>query len=417
MSSRKKILIIAGYDIYPVYFGGAYGQTVYIDKQQYQHDITLLISPDNVRPHQLEAFKQAFPAVKIITTKNYADIAPKPKKKYGFFGKKIYFNKPTGYFDGVEKNIALLFKCREDVAAILPEVLAQQAFDLVQIEHTVNLGLVSLIPPHIPKVYIHPEIFHTRIAQELLAQGYDAAYVQYLSGCVKATEYGLLQQYDAIFAVSGEDKQFLHDTGITRPVYTSVSPIYEKEMKRLYKPDAAPVFVFMGSESHYPNRHGLEWFYREVYPILQQKNIPFKLLVTGWWSRWFVKRYEPKGCVFTGFVDDLDTILHNAILINPVTMGSGLRMKIIVAMSRGVPVVSTSPGAAGTLGIVSGHNILLADSAAGFAAAIEQVSNDASLRTTLSQNGYQLVNEQYNQQHCVANRNSHYEQICQNKKV
>jgi glycosyltransferase involved in cell wall biosynthesis len=50
----------------------------------------------------------------------------------------------------------------------------------------------------------------------------------------------------------------------------------------------------------------------------------------------------PDGVEVTGFVDDLGTVWDSArLLIAPITIGGGVRVKLLEAASRGVPVVGT----------------------------------------------------------------------------
>src|SRR5258708_19914493 len=68
-----------------------------------------------------------------------------------------------------------------------------------------------------------------------------------------------------------------------------------------------------------------------------------------------------------GFVEDIRSYFELAqVLVVPLFVGSGTRCKILEGMASGTPVVSPSIGAEGT----GGENILIADSAAGLAAAI-----------------------------------------------
>ncbi|MBL0055025.1 MAG: glycosyltransferase family 4 protein [Chitinophagaceae bacterium] len=409
MTTRKKILMIPGYDLYPVYFGGAYGQTVYLDRQQYQHELTLIISSDNIRPEHLSSFKNRFPEIELITTDGYGQ-KKQGKKLAGIFPRKKKEFQVSGYFDGIEKNLVLLYKCREDVVRLLTNLFEKRTFDLVQVEHIINLGLVNLIPEKTKKIYIHPELFYQRMSQEIRALGHDDSYTRYLSEIIRTTELELLNRYDAVLTVSDEDKQTLETEGLMKPVFCSTSPLYPADAKKGNDPQQAPVFLFMGSENHYPNRHGLEWFFREVYPLIREK-WTFKLMITGWWSESFKKKYSLPGCRFTGFVENLDTLMQQAVLLNPVYLGSGLRMKVIVSMGHGVPVISTSPGAKGIRGLVNKENILLADDPEAFARAIESIEQDPTLRHHLSEAGYSLVRNEYDQESNNSIRNQLYEQL------
>jgi len=87
------------------------------------------------------------------------------------------------------------------------------------------------------------------------------------------------------------------------------------------------------------------------------------------------------GVVVTGFVPRIDDVLAQAdVVAVPMRMGGGTRVKILEAFAHRIPVVSTTIGAEG-LGVSSGRELLLADSAQTFAdACIELLSNPALRR-------------------------------------
>jgi hypothetical protein len=70
----------------------------------------------------------------------------------------------------------------------------------------------------------------------------------------------------------------------------------------------------------------------------------------------------------------------------PLRFGSGVRMKILEAWARGVPVVSTPEGAAG-LAAADGVELLVAADAAGFTAAFERLRREPSLAAALAAGG------------------------------
>ena len=50
---------------------------------------------------------------------------------------------------------------------------------------------------------------------------------------------------------------------------------------------------------------------------------------------------------FVGYVEDLSDFLKGSIALVPIRIGSGLRMKILDAVSLGIPFVTTSKGVEG----------------------------------------------------------------------
>ncbi|MFW6074697.1 MAG: glycosyltransferase, partial [Chloroflexota bacterium] len=96
-----------------------------------------------------------------------------------------------------------------------------------------------------------------------------------------------------------------------------------------------------------------------------------------------------------GRVDDVGPYLASAqVAVVPLHSGSGTRLKILDAFAAGVPVVSTTVGAEGINGI-DGEHLLIADSAAGFAAAVLKLLREPALRTALTTNARELVERQY----------------------
>ena len=75
-----------------------------------------------------------------------------------------------------------------------------------------------------------------------------------------------------------------------------------------------------------------------------------------------------------------------SIHVVPLRFGSGVRMKVLEAWARGVPVVATPEGAAG-LEAADGVELLVARDAAGFAAACRRVCEEPGLAAALAAGG------------------------------
>jgi glycosyltransferase involved in cell wall biosynthesis len=78
----------------------------------------------------------------------------------------------------------------------------------------------------------------------------------------------------------------------------------------------------------------------------------------------------------------------------PLRKGGGTRLKVLEALALGTPVVSTSKGIEG-LELEDGRHVLVADSAADFAAATERLLGQPALRARLSAAGREAVRERY----------------------
>ncbi len=78
----------------------------------------------------------------------------------------------------------------------------------------------------------------------------------------------------------------------------------------------------------------------------------------------------------------------------PVTAGGGSRLKAVVAMASGLPVVSTRFVMEG-LDAEPGPHYLQAESASEFATCIRQLRDDPGLRRRLARTGRELVEQRY----------------------
>lgn len=173
---------------------------------------------------------------------------------------------------------------------------------------------------------------------------------------------------------------------------------------------AAPALVFTGSMDWKANQDGLFWFMDEVWPLIAQRRPDASFTVIGKNPPpALVARSRALNWRFTGYVDDVRPHAKGAAFVIPLRIGGGTRLKAFEAMAMGLPVVSTALGAEG-LPVVDGEQLLIADDAAAFAAAVLRLLADADLRSRLAANARALVENNFShraaarvfERHCLA---------------
>jgi glycosyltransferase involved in cell wall biosynthesis len=122
-----------------------------------------------------------------------------------------------------------------------------------------------------------------------------------------------------------------------------------------------------------------------------------KLLIVG--SGQLPEGFEPlmidPSLVFTGSVADVKPFYEKAaVAIVPLLNGSGTRLKILEAMSFGLPVVSTAKGAEG-IDYSEGMDILLANDEIEFANKLTSLLENKEKRILMSKAGRELVEKKY----------------------
>jgi glycosyltransferase involved in cell wall biosynthesis len=105
--------------------------------------------------------------------------------------------------------------------------------------------------------------------------------------------------------------------------------------------------------------------------------------------------------IITGSVEDARPYIVSAsVVVIPLRMGGGTRLKLLEAFALQAPIVSTPLGAEG-FEVASGRELLLADEAGSFARSIVELINDRARANRLGQAGRSLAVERYDWQRIV----------------
>lgn len=166
---------------------------------------------------------------------------------------------------------------------------------------------------------------------------------------------------------------------------SSVLPLLPEPASKPRNFDGAPVFLFLGGLDFLPNRDGLAWFLEHCREAVLATVPEFELLVVGRGSedlpspaRTWGNHVRP-----LGWVDDLDDVMLScAALVSPLRIGSGTKIKVLEALSRGLPVVATPQGVLG-LHVGRSDGCLVANSPQEIAALLAEAT-DPALNRTLS---------------------------------
>jgi glycosyltransferase involved in cell wall biosynthesis len=148
--------------------------------------------------------------------------------------------------------------------------------------------------------------------------------------------------------------------------------------------------LFVGSGAQH-NHYSLQWFLENVWQILIQLIPDCSLNVCGSVCD-RIKGTFPN-VHFLGMLEDLEPEYSAAqVCLVPLLVGSGLKIKLVEAMSYGRACVSTSVGVQG-LPEIAGKTALVADTAQDFAAAVHKLLTDADKRQSMEEEAYRYVNE------------------------
>jgi glycosyltransferase involved in cell wall biosynthesis len=161
------------------------------------------------------------------------------------------------------------------------------------------------------------------------------------------------------------------------------------------------MILFFGAINYHPNHDGVSYFIDEIFPKLRRLRPNARFCILGPGARQSLLDRQGNGVEVLGMVDDVGPYLDRAAaVVVPLRIGGGTRLKIVEALSKGKPVISTSLGAEG-LDVVHDLHLLLADEPAEFAQQISRVLAEPELAARLGRAGRALMEAKYSWQSIV----------------
>jgi len=189
------------------------------------------------------------------------------------------------------------------------------------------------------------------------------------------------RRFHHVIAVSEADRQAM--SSMVDPSHISVVPTGVDLSKYRYDPAArpeGPIVIFTGSMDWEPNIDGVEFFCKEVWPLVLAKIPQAHFRIVGRDPHPRVKKLASESVEVTGTVPSIGDHLREAVVfVVPLRIGGGTRIKIYEGMAMGKATVSTTIGAEG-LDVEHGRDILLEDTPASFADAIVTLLQDENVR-------------------------------------
>jgi glycosyltransferase involved in cell wall biosynthesis len=281
---------------------------------------------------------------------------------------------------------------------VLRDRLRQRSFDIVQCEFAY---MAQYVERHVGPMWVLDEHnVEFQISRTLSQREPSALYRLYAKRELplrRREELTACQRVDMVLTVSDVDRRALQDELPNLPVSVVPNGVDPEWFRPpVTRTPSAPEMIFVGKLDYRPNVDGLQWFCREVLPLVRASEPAFRLRIIGGGRADGLRSLaaEP-GVDLTGFVPDTRPhLLQAAGLIVPLRSGSGTRLKVLEALALGCAVVSTGQGCEG-IGVADGVDVLLADTAHDFAAQILRLLRSPDLRSSLGRAGRSLVEREY----------------------
>jgi glycosyltransferase involved in cell wall biosynthesis len=205
-----------------------------------------------------------------------------------------------------------------------------------------------------------------------------------------------LQNAQVVTAVTTEDVRVMRSWNArsVRLVENGVDLEYFKPCAEIGN---EPELLFLGSLDWFPNIDALDYLLECIMPIVRSLQPSVRLRIVGRRpSKELATRVAKLGWAeLVSDVPDVRPYLAQAsVVVVPLRIGGGSRIKILEALASGKALVSTSVGAEG-LAVTDGENIRIADEPAQFAQGVLELLASPEGRHRLGRSGRALVEKRY----------------------
>lgn len=216
------------------------------------------------------------------------------------------------------------------------------------------------------------------------------------------TEGGLPHWFRTVTTINDADSDEVRrlSGGSKANVHTLPNGVAESFLGPLPEAPVRRSVAFWGNLHFPPNKAALEFFMNRVYvPHLAKASVQVTIIgdkPPSWLTR--MAQDDPNITVL-GYVEDLVSALRDqAVMVNPMLMGSGMKNKVLEAFGLGLAVVSTALGMESVPPATHGEHYMRADEPADFARAVLALLDDASTRQRMRAAANQLVHQHYHWQ-------------------
>ncbi|MEO6801124.1 MAG: glycosyltransferase family 4 protein, partial [Rhodanobacter sp.] len=260
--------------------------------------------------------------------------------------------------------------------------------------HTVAGQYLELVRRHAPQARLIFDTVDLHFLREArAAQLTTSTSLAHQAEASRRSELVLIQRADVTFVVSPHEETLLAELApqASVEVLSNIHEVHGRGRPRAPRRD----LVFIGGYGHPPNSDAMRWLAQEILPRLRQAMPEIQLHVLGDVPDARQRELATPGLQFHGRVPELAPWLDACLAtLAPLRFGAGVKGKINMAMSYGVPVIGTTIAVEG-MQLTNGVDVLVADDVAAFVDAVRRLTTDEALWQHLSDHGLENVRHHF----------------------
>lgn len=284
--------------------------------------------------------------------------------------------------------------------SIIDELLSTGKFDVVHLDHS----HMAHYGAYIKRRYRVPVVLREHNYESLIYERFAQTEPNWLKRLLarihgrrlKLEEDRLLALVDAVAAITDVDAEHIRASAPSATVTVIPAGVALDEYSPFMNEPQPDYILFVGSMIWDPNLDAATWFVKKIFPLIQRQRPKVQLhFVGGVEAKLRPVVAGNPAIILDGQVPDVrDYLAQATVLVVPLRVGGGMRVKLLEFFASGKAVVSTSIGSEGNLAR-HGREILLADEPEDFAMSVVRVLSEEGLRKELGSAGRDLAVREY----------------------
>ena len=296
-----------------------------------------------------------------------------------------------------EKGINVITE--KDVGSILDYIRDNGVnFDIVMLE---RVNVASWLMDHIKDSAPNATIFFDTVdlhflREQRMGETIGSDQIKENAEKLKHEELRVASKADVTFVVSPHEKTVLRDinSDLCVEVLSNIHDVHKVGNSFAKRKD----LMFIGGFEHVPNIDAMTYFVKDIFPLIQKKIGDIKLYIVGSKPPEEILDLASESIIVTGYVENISAYFRNTrVFIAPLRYGAGVKGKVNMSMSYGLPVVGTSMAAEGMF-LNDGKDILIADNEEDFCRKVVTLYTEKSLWDRLSRNGLKNIRRYFSKQ-------------------
>ena len=359
-SSRLDILVLDEEPPYPLNSGKKIRTWCLLQSLALRHNITYVCYEKN-----------ASPAAKVFADAGIRLVPVSPRLSEG--GARLHARRLVNLFS--RRPYIVARHDRPSFDRRVREILETESFDLIQCEWTPYADLAlrnrgqrdGRLPVLIATHNIETDILLRRALHETSLPR--RKYFQAQAQRMERFERSVFASADFVVTVSERDEKRAVAWGARRTAVVSNGADTRRIQPTVAQRPKGTELLFVGALDWFANIDAIAWFVTKIFPLLRSADPSIHLRVVGSRPHDRVRRLVDgvAGVTLIGEVEDVRPFFARSdVVVVPLRVAGGTRIKILEAMAAGKPLVSTSIGAEG-LEVQHGVHLLLADQPVDFA--------------------------------------------------